>query len=135
MRGFTLLEVMIVALLLSLMGLMSWRVLESMTRSQGILRARGDALEETQFFSINGSATVKPWPRPISGVTGFLWYWVRIVWLGWFRKAMACIVLPTSSSMAPCAASTVAHTPIAAPGWRIGKPWRKGVPQQDRSPR
>lgn len=50
MRGFTLLEVMIVALLVALMGVMSWRVMESMVRSQGILKARGEALEETQFF-------------------------------------------------------------------------------------
>lgn len=41
---------MIVALLVSLMGVMSWRVLESMTRSQVILKSRGAALEETQFF-------------------------------------------------------------------------------------
>ncbi|MDA8416397.1 MAG: prepilin-type N-terminal cleavage/methylation domain-containing protein [Betaproteobacteria bacterium] len=50
MRGFTLLEVMIVALLVSLMGMMSWRILESMIRSQDILKTRGEALEETQLF-------------------------------------------------------------------------------------
>ncbi|NDU88226.1 MAG: prepilin-type N-terminal cleavage/methylation domain-containing protein [Ferrovum sp.] len=50
MRGFTLVEVMVVALLVSLMAIMSWRVLESLTRTQTILKSRGDALEETQYF-------------------------------------------------------------------------------------
>ena len=48
MRGFTLVEVMIVALLMSIMALMSWRVRESMTRTQSVLHGRGLAVEDTQ---------------------------------------------------------------------------------------
>ena len=48
MRGFTLVEVMIAALLMSIMALMSWRVLESMTRTQATLHVRGLAVEDTQ---------------------------------------------------------------------------------------
>ncbi|WP_297477101.1 prepilin-type N-terminal cleavage/methylation domain-containing protein [Ferrovum sp.] len=48
MRGFTLVEVMIAALLMSIMALMSWRVLESMTRTQSTLHVRGLAVEDTQ---------------------------------------------------------------------------------------